>query len=99
MPNTPEAEAGRHQVQGMPGLDSELKASLGDLIRLYIKSQKYEGWGNGLVKYLPCKHEDLSLNPQHPHGKAHNKYACYPSAGEGDTGSPWSSLSTQSRHW
>lgn len=39
----------QHQVQGMPGLESKLKASLGDLVRLCIKSQKYEGWGHGLV--------------------------------------------------
>lgn len=33
----------------MPGIESKLKASLGDLVRLSIKTQKYEGWDNGLV--------------------------------------------------
>jgi hypothetical protein len=41
-PGTREVEAGRLLVQGQTRLDSKLKASLGYIVRLYLKKKKKE---------------------------------------------------------
>lgn len=51
---------------------------------LLLKYMKRAGELAQLVKRLPCKHEDLHLDPQHPcKSRAH---VCNPNAGEGREG-------------
>jgi hypothetical protein len=43
IPATLKTEAGASQLQGMPGLHSELKSSLGRLVRSSLKIKSLEG--------------------------------------------------------
>lgn len=80
-------------------LQSDLKAQLEVVARTFIKTQKYGSWEMAnLIKCLSGKHQDPSLNLQHPLEKAYNRHACYLSGREEETGKYWSSPSIQSRY-
>lgn len=66
MPATQETDTEGSQVQDLPGLQNDFKASLSNLVRMCLKFSKIiKDWGSSLgAGFLPNMHEAPGFDPQ-----------------------------------